>query len=469
MAITEKLADFAVEKSFNDIPLNVIHDTKRIILDGIGCAIGGFSMRNCSDVIAEVVRKIGGPKESTMIGKWNKVSCIGAAYANAKLGNLMDMDDVFLNIGHQSPMVLYPALAVGEREKSNGKEFLASVAIGYDVSSRVVLGIGTLFDVIENRVETTEVVGFGQGIFGGAVSAGRLLRLNKAQMINAIGMAGLYTPAPLATKDMSMSKYQVEWGALGSIFAALLSKSGFAGPQTLLDGDSYAKGMGKKTYLKDIVVADLGDKWYISGTSIKPYPTCRHNHYVLDMVNKIAREEKLKPEKISRIVIKGLANYKKPPWNNYEPKNEFELQFSIPFAVALVAYQIRPGPRWMDAELLRNEKLRSLARRVEIEVEPEIAEIVRKSLPLPTLEIPTTLRIDAEGKEYIATTRNAKGDGFSKDARMSDEEVIEKFKENALNVLRKEEIEWIIEKVFNLEKLENIRELFQFKKRGIRK
>jgi 2-methylcitrate dehydratase PrpD len=213
--------------------------------------------------------------------------------------------------------------------------------------------------------------------------------------------------------------------------------------------------------LKDIVDADLGDKWYISDTSIKPYPACRHNHYALDLVSKIVKENKLKPEKISMIVIRGLGSYKQPPWNNYEPQNQFELQFSVPFAVAIAVHQIKPGPRWMDADLLKNEILQNFAKRIVIEVEPEIAEIVKLRLPLPTLEIPTTVKIIAEGKEYTATTRNAKGDGFSISTRMTDEEVMEKFKENASNILKEEKIEWIIEKVFALDKLGDIEELFQ--------
>lgn len=465
MTTTEKLTDFAVGKSFRDIPSSVVHDTKRIILDGIGCALGGFGMKNCSQIITDVVRNLGGPAESTIIGNWSRVSCAGATYGNAKLGNLMDMDDVFLNIGHQSPMVLYPALSTGERERSSGKEFLAAVAIGFDVSSRVVLGIGTLFDVVEDRIEEAHATGMGQGIFGGAVSAGRLLKLNRGEMINAIGIAGLYTPAPLSYKsitDMSMSKYQLEWGAMGAIFAALLAKNGFEGPKTILDDDLYAKGFGKKTYLKEVVEADLGDKWYISDTSLKPYPTCRHIHYALDLVSKVVKEERLEPKTISRVVIRGLGNYKQSPWNNYEPRNEFELQFSLPFALAIAAHQIKPGPKWLSPALLKDENLRDFAKKVVIEVEPEITELIKRKLPLPTLEIPTSIKIIADGMEYSATTRNAKGDGFSMDLRMTDEEVIEKFKENASSVLRTEKIEGIIQKVFHLEELEGIQDLFRF-------
>lgn len=466
MSITQKLVNFSLEKSFRDLPSSVVHDTKRIVLDGIGCAIGGFSMKNCSGMITDVTKTLGGPKESTIIGDWSKVSCVGGTYANAKLGTLMDMDDVFFNIGHQSPMVLYPALSIGEKEKSSGKDFLAAVAVGFDIASRVVLGIGTLFDVIENRVEQTDVTGFGQGIFGGAVSAGKLLKLDVAQMISALGIAGLSTPAPLCIKaalDLNMSKFHFEWSALGAIFAALLAKKGYLGPETILDDDFYAKGLGKKTFLKDIICVDLGDRWYISETSIKPYPACRHNHYALDLVSKIVKEHNIKPEKISKIIVRGLGSYRQPPWNNYEPKNQFELQFSVPFTVALSALQIKPGPKWMDGDLLKNETLKNLARKVVLEVNPGIAQKIKETLPLPTVDIPTTVEIRAGGRKYTAETRYAKGDGFSREKRMTDEEVMEKFKENTSGVLQGKKMERMIEKVLALDKLKDVGEVFSFK------
>lgn len=86
MTITQKLARFAVEKSFRDIPPSVIHDTKIVVLDAIGCALGGYGMKNYSKIIVDIARGLGGPRESSILGDWSMVSCVSATYANAKLG-----------------------------------------------------------------------------------------------------------------------------------------------------------------------------------------------------------------------------------------------------------------------------------------------------------------------------------------------------------------------------------------------
>ncbi|MFC1983390.1 MmgE/PrpD family protein [Chloroflexota bacterium] len=40
---TQTLADFAVKTGFSELPEEVVHVTKRIILDTLGCTVGGYS------------------------------------------------------------------------------------------------------------------------------------------------------------------------------------------------------------------------------------------------------------------------------------------------------------------------------------------------------------------------------------------------------------------------------------------
>jgi len=40
--IAEQLAAYAAELSYDDLPAEVVHQTKRTILDTVGCAFGGF-------------------------------------------------------------------------------------------------------------------------------------------------------------------------------------------------------------------------------------------------------------------------------------------------------------------------------------------------------------------------------------------------------------------------------------------
>src|SRR4029077_21154804 len=40
---TERLTDFACSFSYADLPIEVVHQVKRTLLDAVACGIGGFS------------------------------------------------------------------------------------------------------------------------------------------------------------------------------------------------------------------------------------------------------------------------------------------------------------------------------------------------------------------------------------------------------------------------------------------
>jgi hypothetical protein len=53
----------------------------------------------------------------------------------------------------------------------------------------------------------------------------------------------------------------------------------------------------------------------------------------------------------------------------------------------------------------------------------------------------------------------AKGDGFSEETRMSDEELQEKFRRNSYDVIDKAKIEKVIDMVFHIEDVSDITDL----------
>ena len=81
--------------------------------------------------------EMGGRGESTVVNYGNKVPTLDAAFVNATFGQGCELDDVgFAAGGHPGAATVPVALAVGERQRSNGKDFLAAVVVGCDVMYR---------------------------------------------------------------------------------------------------------------------------------------------------------------------------------------------------------------------------------------------------------------------------------------------------------------------------------------------
>lgn len=463
MEITKTLAEFIYETSYEDIPEEVREKGKRIILDSIGCALGGFYIP-AGKIIVNTVKNLGGSEESTIIGDGKRTSSFNAAYINCKLANLMDMDDVFWNSAHFSPVVIYPALAIGECNGATGKDFLTAVSLGFEVAARISVAIGPLFDVIEGKVEYVSkgACGFGQHIFGGVTSAGKLLKMSIEDICQAMGIAGFYAPAaisPKTTKDLTMSKYALEWSAAGAVMSTLLVKNGFEGPNNILDDDLFAKAMGKKGYDSALILDGLGKTWYGHTTSLKLYPSCRYNHHALDLFERILDENQLKPDEIEKVNVSGLSRLTMWPWTNTKPQDEFWGEFSLPYNLALMAHRIKPGPEWLNPIYLKDRNILNFCQKINIETHPEMDEILKEGFPASLQKRPTKLEVAARSRIFSASTEIARGDGWLQDAELSDTEIKEKFIENTIRILSTDKIQKIIQNLLKLESISSLEEL----------
>ena len=135
MTITEKWADFIVNCVFDEIPAEVVHQTKLYILDSIGCALGGYAIE-WGKKVAALGCDLGGKPEATVIGSGDRLHCAQAAYVNGKLGNILDMDETLYNNRHIGGVPFFPSLSAGERIGATGKDVILATLLAYDFAAR---------------------------------------------------------------------------------------------------------------------------------------------------------------------------------------------------------------------------------------------------------------------------------------------------------------------------------------------
>jgi len=80
--ITSTVARFAVQTSYNDLPGSVIEKVKQIVLDSIGCALGGYVVDR-SRIALELIEELSGNPQATIIGSGN-VGSSCALYVSEK-------------------------------------------------------------------------------------------------------------------------------------------------------------------------------------------------------------------------------------------------------------------------------------------------------------------------------------------------------------------------------------------------
>jgi 2-methylcitrate dehydratase PrpD len=462
--VIPQLAEFTEELSFGDLPPDIIDESKRIILDAIGCTLGGTTHEK-GLIGVEFARSFRGSPEATVIGYGDRLSCLGAAFANAELMNALDFDPI-LPPGHVTPYVLPTALAVGESKGKSGKELILVTALAHEISYRIGKAMDYLRDIKEGKVVRIPVFGYSSSIFGSVAGVGKLKGFDKQTLANAMGLAGSICPAN-TQKAWQMHapsttvKYTVAgWLNLGALTAAGMAELGHRGDIRILDDEwGFGRFIGSTRWEPDVIIADLGKKWLFTPfVSYKPYPFCRNMATPLDCLIHLVEENDIKPEEIESIhaLTEGFAM--EPVWLNRIIERPSDAQFSMAHGLALVAHRIPPGPRWQDMDVVMNPSILKLMDKVTCDVHPDYVKALEEN---PTAR-PSKVEIRARGKVFVEERLYPKGSPSPlPETYSTTNELIAKFKTNASRMLLPQKIEAAVDMLLKLEDIKDISDLLK--------
>jgi len=337
----------------------VLHQTSRCVLDLVGVAVAG-TRTPMTQISARFGYDHFASGKCTVIGSRRPLSVPGASWVNCNAASALDLDDGHrLAMGHPGATVIPAALAVAERAGATGREFLAAIVAGYEVGVRSSVARVPWY---KDRMYSSGI----WGVFGAAAAAGKLLGFDEATLQSAIGNAasyGAFPPGGLQA-NYSMVKEVIGWAGMTGCAAALLAQQGFIGPEDVMD----YSGRWDTAQLVD----GLGnaERYAILSTYFKPYAVCRWAHSSVDAVLELIGRHGLRHDEIQRILVETF--YEVTRLVNYAPRNSIAAQFSIPFALAVALMYRRIEPEDVSQENLQKPEILTLARKVEVVVDPEI-------------------------------------------------------------------------------------------------
>src|ERR1700709_303785 len=147
-AIVESINGFLAEARYEDLPDEVVHAAKRVLIDTLGCALGGYHTpaAAAARTIAEAVRPTANAPRATGPVDGVSTSPELAAFANGVMLRVLDFNDSFHgkgNGGHPSD-VTAGVLATAESAGGTGRSTLLGVVSAYEVFCRYVgqTGVG---------------------------------------------------------------------------------------------------------------------------------------------------------------------------------------------------------------------------------------------------------------------------------------------------------------------------------------
>jgi len=371
--ISEALAEFTAGLEYPRMPLHIRERTKMRVLDFLGVALAGSQIPS-SRIMIEVVKELGGTKESTILGERMKVSCTHAALANGTMAHASDYDDDHRSATmHPGAAVVPAALAVAEREACEGSRLIEAIIAGYEVICRV--GEAFLGTQYHEGFHPTGACGG----FGAAAAAAKIFKLSPQEMVWAFGIAGTQASGLEEWKSDGTWIKRMHPGkaAESGILAALLAKRGYTGPATIFEGKyGFLNAFSfERTYDSKKITEGLGEVFVGHDTAFKPYPCCRFLHQVIDGVLEMTKNHEVTPDRVKEIRVKtfkvGIDTLMKPEERRYRPKTIVDAQFSIPFVVGAAMVRKRISLREFTEESIRDSEILEIASKVKGEEDPE--------------------------------------------------------------------------------------------------
>ena len=440
MKVTERLARYVLETSYPSFPKEVVHQGKRCFLDLLGVALGG-AKQPLSKILLKMVKDFGGQPQATILGHGLKTNVMNAALVNGAMAHALDYDDTHSgSLGHPSAPLIPAVLAVAEWKGLSGKSALEAFILGFEVETRIGLGMGMKpYDRGWHATST-----FGR--FGAAVAAGKLLGLSLEEMKIALGLAGTQAAGLRLVFGTMTKPFHPGKCAFDGVLSAILAQRGFTCAPNIIEGKKgYWEVLGDDSNLEPMV-KDLGKKYEVLKNTFKPYAACLLTHPTIDAILEMRNKYNLKPEDVEAISC-DVGKFCLDSAGQVEPKTGLSGKFSTYYCAALALAEGEAGENMFTDKKVQDPQMVALRKKVKAKVVPGYKDTEAK------------VTITAKGgKKYSAYVNTPKGDPRNPP---TDEELENKFRSLAPSVLPQPRVDRLVETIWSLEKLGNVRQLIR--------
>jgi 2-methylcitrate dehydratase PrpD len=425
----QQLSAFTHDLTFADIPSHVRDAAKRALVDtvGVGLAAQEYPF---AGIVTDVMLELGGTPEATVLGNGTRLSAPNAIIANGNLMHGLDYDNTHAGgLMHPGACVVPTALAVAEKTGADGEALLLAIVVGHEAQGRIAAAAATKFHA--RGFHPTFIT----GSFASALTAGKLLGLDAAQLTHALGICGTQASGTFEwLQDGSWAKrFGPGWAGSAGTLAALLAQRGYTGPATIFEGrfGLYRNFVGDGNYSLERLVRGLGTEWETVATMYKRYPCCHANHGAINAARALMREGSFSVADIEAVECRiqpDMARMVGEPVDvKRRPLTPYQAQFSIYYDVALAFLQGMVDLDDFVEERLNDPDVLALADRIVCTPEPQYSGVGGYPATVTvTLKDGRTLRHEDPGDLVNP---------------MSDDEVDDKFRRNAGRSLPPEQVE----------------------------
>ena len=444
--ILNHLCDYALKLSYRDLPQEVIRRTKHIVMDTVGCALGGAESPPAK-IARAAAAEITSATASTVLISGQKTSPDLAAFANGVMIRYLDFNDTYTGPSTCHPSdLLAPVLAVVDARNGDGKDVILGTVLGYEMFCGLIdAGArepGRAWD------QST------YGVIAAAVTAAKLFGHTKEQMANAISLA---VSSHISLEQIRRGQIS-HWkgcalanASRNAVFCAMLAAKGMTGPEEVFEGKAgFFNSTGIRFEIRPF--ADSADSYRIMKARVKAFPAGYFSQSaieaILDLRSQIPDLNDIKEIRLQtfpagyEVMGSGEANW--------QPETRESADHSLPFVMAVALMEGSVEIRHYEQMYYKRSDVRALMKKISVRIGAE---------PVAAWpDIPLNI-VDIEMKSgNVLSTKVAYHLGHFK-RLMTDEELERKFRPLAEPLLPKRQIDDLLACLRRLDEVEQISEL----------
>jgi len=446
LTISQKLAQFFCALRYEDLMHDLAYKLKTFFLDWLASAFAGLSQPP-TQMMLSLANDMKGAEEATIIPNNSRHLPLVAALVNGASSHVMEMDDLHRqSIFHPAASILPAVFAAAEKGHVSGRNLILGILAGYETGIRAALAAGKSHYEFWHTTATC-------GTFGAAAGAGKVLELGPEQFVWALGSAGTQSSGlwEFLTEGAMSKQLHPGKSSMNGLLAALLAQKGFTGTSRIFEGE---KGFLKATssdYDLNILTDGLGETFHTARNSLKYYASCGHTHSAIDATLSAWRGANMDVTAIRSVTVyvyQGALDL----LENVKAHTPYLAKFNLPFCVATALNFGHVDLDDFTTDRLTHSEILRLMGAISVKGDPELTRLYPQKWPT-RVEIELT-----NGRRYSGYCEYPKGDPENP---ISEKELIEKFNKLCADIITKDEQDRIIDLALNLEKIDDVRNIFQ--------
>ncbi len=328
--LSSRIADFAFRFEWKHLTQHRKQKVRWFLADYIGSTLAGSTLPEAASgyVLAQpgAVKLPGDVKVNGMGG----LTAESAAVAMGTVGALLQIHDGFGGGGNHPCSSIVSALWASRGNRPLHELFLP-LGVGYEVACRLAK-CSHPAQTLAGAAPTSTT-----GAIGAAAAVGKLLKLDRKTLSDAISIAAFTVPVAAMrglTEHGSVVPIHGGLAARTALEAVRLAEAGLAAGENVLEG---GKDSGLMQLLRGDVSALAPEAWHgemLDGVFFKPLPACRHAQPAIEAVLDILSKGFLDYKKIKNIKILTYPMalmFGQPPRESHEL---YDRLMSMPWAIA---------------------------------------------------------------------------------------------------------------------------------------